>query len=463
MYSNIQKRLLQSILKTDFVSFLHKVFNTVNPSSKFTHNWHIDLISDILSACIQSDGPKRIIINIPPRCLKSVCISVAWPAWLMGHNPAIRIIAVSYSQSLSLRHASDFAIVVQSDWYRELFPKVDIKSAQRHKIVTTQNGFRFTTSIGGTITGEGADVIIIDDPHNPTFIHSDKVRTKVCEWYEQTLVTRLNNRATGVIALVMQRLHANDMTGYLLNKAQDKWAHYAIPAIAQTKQLFAIKDKIYSMEQNQEMDAKRLNINALKSIESEIGQYNYCAQFLQDPSDDLFGLLESKYIKTCTLAPTQFDYIAHSWDTAIKTNQNSDFSACTIWGVISNEYYILDSFAAKMEYAELKKTIIAFAQKWSPSFILIEDKASGQSVIQDLRKLNMNVIARKPVIDKVTRFVCVLSFFINNQVKIKVHENMHRLIDQLTSFPNTKHDDLVDSVTQMLSYNPKKNKRKLLI
>ncbi|MGX6960722.1 MAG: hypothetical protein ACIPMY_05910 [Rickettsia endosymbiont of Pentastiridius leporinus] len=212
------KELLNSILRQDFPSFIIKAFNTINPGAEYYPSKHINIISDYLTA-VQNGDINRLIINIPPRSLKSICVSVAWTAFLLGIDPTKRIMVASYSQILSIKHSLDCRFILNSDWYKELFPNTILSKThnQKSKFLTTANGFRFATSIGGSVTGEGGDVLIIDDPHNPTQIHSYKLRRKAIDWFEQTFVSRLNNRNKGAIILVMQRLHSDDLAGYLLN------------------------------------------------------------------------------------------------------------------------------------------------------------------------------------------------------------------------------------------------------
>jgi hypothetical protein len=199
-----QKLLLQAILRHDFKSFIFKVFTTINPGIKFNSAWYVNLIADYLENLIikksSKRSNKRLIINIPPRCLKSISISVAWPAWILGLAPDKRIIVVSYSEHLSVKHSLDCRAVMQSQWYQELFPATKISSScnKKNKYVTTKFGFRMSSSVGGSITGEGADILILDDPHNPVYIFSEKIRCKTINWFEQTFVSRLNDitRAT---------------------------------------------------------------------------------------------------------------------------------------------------------------------------------------------------------------------------------------------------------------------------
>ena len=170
---------------------------------------------------------------MPPRSLKSICASVALPAWLLGHDPTRRIICASYAQELSVKLANDFRLVVTSDWYRRLFPhtRLDPQKNTETEVVTTARGYRLATSVGGVLTGRGADLIVIDDPMKPQDALSDTKRQAVQQWFDTTLLSRLDDQARGAILLVMQRLHVEDLAGHVL--AKDGWAHLDLPAIAE--------------------------------------------------------------------------------------------------------------------------------------------------------------------------------------------------------------------------------------
>lgn len=214
--------------------FLIKVFETLHPGKRIIHNWHLDLIIEYLKA-LESGDIKRLIVNLPPRSLKSICMNVAWPAWLLGHAPNTRIITVSYNQNLSEKHATDCRIIMQTEWYQKLFPDTIITRGMnaKNKFCTTQHGFRLSTSTGGTLTGEGADVIILDDPSSAVDMFSYKKRCKTYEWFKTCLLSRLNDSQNGKIILVMQRLHNDDLSGCLLrSESKNHWKALKIPAIA---------------------------------------------------------------------------------------------------------------------------------------------------------------------------------------------------------------------------------------
>lgn len=211
----------RTFLRQDLYTFIERCFYELNPDTRFLPNWHIELIASELEACRRGDT-KRLIINVPPRSLKSHCATVAFPAFLLGHNPSAQIICASYAQPLASKLAIDCRSILNSDWYQSLFPSTRL-SAERQAVqefATTQNGFRLATSVGGVLTGRGADFIIIDDPLKPDEALSDTQRASVNQWYDNTLYSRLNNKGTGCIIIIMQRLHEDDLVGHVLEQGQ---------------------------------------------------------------------------------------------------------------------------------------------------------------------------------------------------------------------------------------------------
>lgn len=452
------KKLLSALLRQDFSSFIGKVFHTVNPGNTYHSNWHIDLIADYLEA-VRKGQIKRLIINMPPRALKSVCVSVAWPAWLLGQNPAVRIMAASYSATLSIKHSLDCRMVLSSDWYKALFPNTVLsrKHNQKSKFLTDQNGFRFATGVGGSATGEGGDILIIDDPHNPTQINSLKMRNKAIEWYEQTFVTRLNNKNNGAIVLVMQRLHEDDMSAHLISSGG--WELLKIPAIAGQDLEYNLNNNKYFFGSGQLLNSKLDKLQFLQNLEAEIGSRNFAAQYLQAPLPASYNLLSSDDISYYETLPSGGMYFVISWDTAIKVSEHTDYSVGTCWAVANDHFYLISMIRQKMTYPLLKNEVQKQADKYRPKYLLIEDKASGQSIIQDLRLLGYsNIKPIKPVGDKITRFASVVPMFQSGKVLLPKKSAFNSvLINELISFPNSSHDDIVDSVSQFLIFAKEMN------
>ncbi len=417
---------------------MQKCFVTVNPGTKYLYNWHIKRIAEYLHSCENSEI-NRLIINIPPRYLKSFIVNVAWPAWLLGQDPTRRIISASYSNGLSIKHSLDCRAIIESEWYQELFPETRLTSDQneKNKFMTTMRGFRLATSTGGTLTGEGGNFLILDDPNNPSHIMSKSIRDEVLRWYEQVFSTRLDDRNKGVIVLIMQRLHQEDLTGHLLEK-KDVWNLLKLPAID--------RDNI--------LQAERQSLKELERTKAEMGSFAFSAQYLQNPLAVESGMVKPDWMRYYSEAPIQLKTITQSWDTAIKTGKDNDYSVCTTWGESHNAYYLLDMVRLKAEYPQLKRTIIFPYEKWKPERILMEDKASGQSLIQELRaESKLPVIAVKVNQDKVSRFASVTPLF--EAGKIFFPTKCSFLADlevEIFSFPESPHDDQIDSISQYLNW-----------
>lgn len=438
----------------NFLEFLQKVFYTINPGYDFINSWHIQLMSEYLKT-IEDGNINRLIVNVPPRSLKSLCISVAWPAWILGIDPTKKIIVASYTKELSVKHSLDCRDVMRSDWYQETFPNTIIpkgKDTQR-KFHTTMNGFRYATSICGTLTGEGADVIILDDPQTPYQASNKKSQKKVNDWYDQTLSSRLNNRKKGVILLIMQRLHQMDLSHHLLGK--NMFEHLKIPVMAHEDISYKINDLTYNF-------AKGSILNGLKeeeitSLKQELGSFAYNAQYMQNPINVDSQLFKSSWINRYEYLPLS-GYFVQSWDCASKAGFNNDYSVCTTWKVFENNFYLVDVLRERLNYVDLKRMTVDYANIYNPDAILIEDKASGQQLLQELHSIiPQAVIAISPKQDKVTRAISVSPVFESRKIYFPIAQNwLPDYEAELFSFPNSSHDDQVDSTTQFLNWITKR-------
>src|ERR1700722_3837240 len=211
MTSLSDARTLEALLRSDFRAFVHKAFATLCVGQRYINTWHIEAIALQLER-VRRGEIRRLIINMPPRSLKSIMTSVAFPAFLLGHDPTQRIICVSYSGDLAKKHANDFRALVEALWYRNLFPGARIgRKDSETEIELTARGFRLATSVGGTLTGRGAQLLVIDDPLKPDDATSEAKRNAANEWFRTTLMSRLDDKRTGSIVIVMQRVHMDDL------------------------------------------------------------------------------------------------------------------------------------------------------------------------------------------------------------------------------------------------------------
>src|SRR5690348_11949088 len=228
-----------AILRSDFGFFAQRCFCELNPQTTLATNWHLEAIAAKLTA-VREGKIRRLIINLPPRHLKSLLASIAFPAWCLGHDPSAQILCVSYAGELSNKLARDCRSIILSPWYRRIFPtRLAAHRQAVQEFLTTRQGYRLATSNGGVLTGRGADIILIDDPLKPEEALSDTQRQAANEWFSHTLYSRLNNKRTGAIVMIMQRLHEDDLVGHVLT--QEPWEVISFPAIAEEDEVHKIE------------------------------------------------------------------------------------------------------------------------------------------------------------------------------------------------------------------------------
>ena len=446
----------RALLRADLSSFIQRAFATIDPGTSYRHNWHIYAIGCQLER-VASGELKRLIITMPPRSLKSIATSVAFPAWLLGRNPRLRVLAVSYSEALAEKLAGDCIKVIEAHWYREVFPATRIARGRgaRADFETTRSGGRFSSSVGGGITGRGGDIVLLDDPHKPDEAGSDLRRQAVLDWYASTLLSRLNDPVSGPIVLVQQRIHENDLAGHLLERGG--WHHLDFPAMAEEDMNIPLGryGKKYWRE-GELLHPARLPAELLDQRRRELGSYVYAAQYQQRPAPLGGGIVKWSWFRTHEKEPRQLegDLIVQSWDTATKADQANDYSVCTTWMVRDRYAWLIDVFRAKLEYPELRKKIEVDARRHAADTVLIEEAGSGISLIQDLKRhSNLNVVGMVPKDDKATRLLSVSPKI--EAGRISLPENAIWLAEfriEVVLFPNGKHDDQVDSLTQFLRW-----------
>jgi hypothetical protein len=281
-------------LSDDFLAFVGKCFQTLVPSQPFMMGWHLDLLAEYLEA-VRLGQVTRLIINMPPRSLKSVMVSVAFPAWLLGHNPSAKIMAASYAQALAEKHSLDCRTIMQSAWYQQLFAQTRLSSEQneKQKFMTRAQGMRLATSIWGTATGEGGDVLIADDPINPLQAQSAAMRQMVRDWFDHTFMTRLDNKQRGAVILVMQRLHVEDVSGHLL--ARGGWEHVCLPALNDQPQQWFVGGRHFKRAAFTPLHAAREDEALIERARRELGSVQFAAQYQQQPISTRGGMVELEW------------------------------------------------------------------------------------------------------------------------------------------------------------------------
>jgi predicted phage terminase large subunit-like protein len=454
---------LNSVMRLDLMTFIHRCFVELNPGQDLSLAPHIQIMAAKLADCLMGRGSNRLIISLPPRSLKSITASVAAVAWLLGKDPTKQIICASYGQDLADKHARDSRRVMMSSFYKRLFPRTRLSSQKLsvNDFMTTEQGFRMATSVGGVVTGRGGDVLIIDDPLKPEDALSETRRISVNDWYDNTFLSRLNSKEDGIIIIVMQRLHQDDLVGHVLERGE-KWEVLSFPAIAEADERYVVNTAlgpfVYERKAGEVLDPKRESLKKLLELKQLIGTYNFSSQYQQNPTPPGGSMVMIDWLKPYDPAgpKPRFSVILQSWDTANKSGELNDYSVCTTWGMYDGHFYLLDVVRLRLNYPDLKRKVVEQIAKFNPSIVLIEDKASGTQLIQDLRaegQFRVKPYPTPPQTDKVMRLHAQTAKFEGGLVHLPSSAPwLAEYVRELTTFPGGKFDDQVDSTTQALDY-----------
>ena len=419
-------------------------------------NWHIDAIAYHLEQ-VRLGRIKRLIINLPPRYLKSLVTSVAFPAFLLGHDPTKRVIVVSYGADLAVKLANDCRVVINSSRYKSIFPGLQISRMKNteSEIVTSRGGFRLAASVDGSLTGRGGDVIVIDDPLKPSDAFSDAKREHVNEWFKNTLYSRLDDKQKGAIIIVMQRLEDNDLCGFASRNSP--WVFLNLPAIALKDEQIPIGDgRFHDRHLDDVLHPARESRSDLDNIRSELGEDIFAAQYQQCPSQPTGHLFKLENIQ-------RYDFFADSHEFTLRhpklghrrqSGCAHDYSACvTLLADDRGNYYVIDVLRDRLLYHQLKAQAIAQAQKHRADTILIEEAGLGRMLVKDLKAAGLHAVGVVPEGDKLTRVSMQVEKFENHQVFFPREAPwLADFQDEVVVFPYGSYDDQVDALFQGLAY-----------
>ena len=455
MTSGNSRALLRAVLRHDFEAFIEAVFQILHPGSTLVPSWHISAIAYALTEVAQGRC-KRLALNLPPRHLKSICASVALPAWILGHDPTRSIICAGYSEDLAKKHARDCRQIIESPLYRDVFPgtRLSRRKNTELEITTTRQGFRLTTSVGGTLTGRGGDFLIIDDPIKASEGESQPARRAVNEWFDVSALNRLNDKATGAIVIAMHRLHEDDLTGHVLERSK-RFTTLSLPSIAEEETQIPIgPNRFYLRKAREVLSPDREDLETLTEMKEEMGSRAFSAQYQQAPMPAEGNIIKDVWLKSYKYPPaTDKLRIIHSWDVAMTNSLTADYSVGTVWGITGdNHFYLLDVIRGRWELPDLKRQIIAAAERQRPEAILIENVSLGTALLQDLRRgPHFNFIGCNAEKDKRTRAYSATTTIEAGKVFLPEEAPwLAELKRELLGFPNTRHDDQVDSVVQFI-------------
>lgn len=460
---------LRALYRSDLNSFIQMSMGVLEPNTVFLPNWHIEVIADRLKKCYEGKI-KRLIINLPPRYLKSICASVAFPAWVFSKDPTKQIMCVSYGDELVKELGEKTRRLMSSPKYRSLFSYAQLSSLNpaANKLKTLGGGSRIGIAAGGPITGRGADIIILDDPLKASDARTQKL-VQTNTWYDDNTYQRLNNKNEGVIIVIMQRLHEYDLTGHLLGR-EEHWEVLDLKAIAEEDEVYMIErlGRSHSLgrKEGEPLHPGIESRELLIQQKANLGSFVFAAQYQQSPAADTESIIREGWFQQYPLDVWQqslnaqsyrlyhqlgFHTILQSWDTALTASESSDYSCCVTIGIKEGRFYVLDVFRKKITFSELATQVDVKRREFGADRVIIEDSSAGKNLIEFLRSKNMAIETFRPDGDKYSRLNSVSGYVESGLVYLpEKAEWLADFVLEVTRFPNSRNDDQVDAFSQCM-------------
>jgi predicted phage terminase large subunit-like protein len=459
---------LDPALQLSLRDFARQAWGVIEPVTPLQWGRHHDAMCEHLEA-VTNGQIRDLLITIPPRHTKSILCSILWPAWEWGPRamPWTRWLTSSYGRTLATDHAVKTRHLMKSGWYQRRWSHVFHfigDQDQKGQYENNRAGYRIAVSVGGGATGRGGDRILVDDAHEIALAgkvlkrETDAERLSAVTWWKTTMSSRRNNPKESARIVIQQRVHTEDVAGACIEDGS--YVHLNLPSEFEPQQrciTFVNQAKFWEdwrTEPGELLCPERFGPEQIAQAKRDLGSVNYSALYQQSPVPAGGGLIKLAWFKRYGTPPAEPIRIIQSWDTANKAKELNDPWACTTWAETETGYYLLDVYCERMEYPDGKRAVKSLAEQWTPSAILIEDKSSGQSLLQDLqREGKLPVLPVEPESDKVTR-MSVESPLIEAG-RVWLPESAAWLLHyetELAQFPHSAHFDQVDSTSQALRW-----------
>lgn len=456
-----------TLARQDFGVFLDLTFKAVKPGVLLQKAWYLSAMIQSLTE-IETGSNRRLQITVPPRHLKSVMTTIAFPAWLLGRDPTVRIICASYGQELSAALSRDFRKVMTSQWYARVFPETAASIVRNTEtdVGTSQGGYRYATAVGGTVTGLGADLIIIDDLMKAQDATFPEARARAHRFVDETLLSRLDDKSRGAIVAIQQRLHEDDVSAHLSGKGG--FRHLNLPAIAVQDELIPLtRGRVHQRRIGDLLNPGRESRQVLDELKAEMGNRAFETQYQQNPTPAEGDYVQWDRIQFYDERPgrERLHKIVHSWDVAQSTSPTADFSVGTVWGHDGASWLLLDLIRTRLVYSDLLARVRLERRKWRADLIIVENTSMGPALLselgRDLRGLsarehnapNCGRVAADPRLPKAERLFSSVDRLYSGLAKLPRDAPwLDELRREMMTFPNARHDDQVDSVSQFLDW-----------
>lgn len=453
-------QLLDHYARDDFYLFVQRVFAEIKPGETFVHSLAVESMCAELTYLMDPLRPdpeqdNKVIFNLPPRHLKSIVCSVAYPLFVLGHDPTQTIISITYGDDLTRELSEMRRRVAEASWFKRLFPKLKLTRVTVTELRTSRRGFIAGTSVGGSLTGRGANHFIIDDPIKAADVYSTAKRNSVNDWLRTTLASRPDDKRHARMILVMQRLYVDDPSGVLLRTGQ--WYRKSYSAIAERDEVIELMyGRKHLRRAGDLLDPIREPRSVLDGLRDAMSEEVFSAQYQQNPVPPEGGLFKVKHFQRYDEVPSQRpgDTVVISWDTALTEGERSDYSVGTVWLIRKDRFHLLDVIRARYNFPALQQAVLAARSKYTTAHTIVEDVGSGISLWQSLRHQGVDIITIKPKGDKIFRANQATPILESGRIWLpKGAPWLDQFMAEIASFPaNSAHDDQVDSMVQAINW-----------
>ncbi len=454
--SSEQQRLI-ALAHQRFDYFVKTVFRSLYSGVEFKDEPYIQPFCYGLQKSGLTNG-SRLLVNMPPRHLKSFCAAVCLPAWLLGRDPSLQIGVVTYGQELSNQHMLLFRRVLDLPLYRQVFPHVRLaRGGDRQGRVSLETGGGYLpVTVQGSFTGMGVDVLILDDLMKSQDQHSQTTRERVAEFFSETAITRFNDQNTGRLIACMQRLHIDDLVYQLRDRGQ--FEELILPSIAPRDILFeSYNDRNWLFKEGDLLSPARFPHDVLNELKASMGNSAYSAQFLQEPLPSASTVIEFDRLHFIDeiLPQEKVRAVVQTIDTAVKDHEDCDYSVIASWGLDdNNNWHLIDLVRQRLDYPALKKTTLKLIRKFKPEHTFIEECHTGLALCRELRQMeHFGVVVQPPKGSKVERAATAADTLYSERIVFPKNIDWYPAFrSEIISFPDGRHDDIVDAITMFANW-----------
>ncbi len=447
---------VRQLASESLYAFFRATFGVTEPGATFIDAKHSRVLARALEK-VATGETKRLLIAIPPRHGKSLLGSVVFPCWLMGHDPALRIIAASYGDQLAKDFSLKSRLLLQSEIFSSIFPDMELhpNGQALDKLMTSAGGYRRSTSIGGVLTGMGADIAIVDDPIKASDAGSELVRNAAYEWFKTSLMSRFDKPAEARIVIIAQRLHQDDLIGRL--KDDGGWTVLEMPSESWREEVYDLGDgQEWVFKPGDLLFPERFDHEVLKQVLHDLGEGPYSAQMLQRPMPAGGALFKLKHFQRYETLPPRFqiERIVQSWDPAFTDGETNAYTVCTTWFISGRKLYLVDVFRQRLEFPKLTPKILELRDKFRANQVVLEVSGIGKAIQQSLRHLQRDgrwLYCTEPTLGKVERATVQTPKIERGRVFLPVRADWLETFEaEILSFPHSRYADQVDSMVHFL-------------